>query len=169
MLAEIYNFCNVPFPRVRKRYCDVYRRSEIYTLSISTGKNQSKKVYGALYIPTYEYNYKFITGYDTILQEYYITNANARIQRDIQLWIVQKVLMSYKKKTQETSMGPGRTAPRIVNRWSTILPCPTLITRKSITVQTSRSGHVDPGELKTLQWVARWVPSALYSQTHVYR
>jgi len=26
----------------------------IYTLSISTGKNQSTKVCGALYIPTYE-------------------------------------------------------------------------------------------------------------------
>ena len=28
----------------------------------------------ALYIPTYEYNYKVITRYDTILQEYYITD-----------------------------------------------------------------------------------------------
>jgi len=28
----------------------------IYTLSISTGKNQSMKVRGALYIPTYEFN-----------------------------------------------------------------------------------------------------------------
>jgi len=28
----------------------------------------------ALYIPTYEYNYKVITGCDTILQEYYITH-----------------------------------------------------------------------------------------------
>ena len=43
-------------------------------LSISTGKNQSMKVYGALYIPTYEYNYKVITGCDTILNEYYITD-----------------------------------------------------------------------------------------------
>jgi len=43
-------------------------------LSISTGKNQSAKVHGALYIPTYEYNYKVITGCDTILQEYYITD-----------------------------------------------------------------------------------------------
>jgi len=41
-------------------------------LSISTGKNQSTEVRGALYIPTYEYNYKVITGCDTILQEYYI-------------------------------------------------------------------------------------------------
>jgi len=39
----------------------------IYTLSISTCKNQSMKVCGTLYIPTYEYNYKVITGCDTIL------------------------------------------------------------------------------------------------------
>ena len=32
------------------------------------------KVRGALYIPIYEYNYKVITGCDTILQEYYITD-----------------------------------------------------------------------------------------------
>ena len=31
------------------------------------------KVYGALYIPTYEYNYKVITACDIILQVYYIT------------------------------------------------------------------------------------------------
>ena len=42
-------------------------------LSISTGKNQSMKVCGALYILTYEYNYKVITVCDIILQEYYIT------------------------------------------------------------------------------------------------
>ena len=46
----------------------------VYTLSISTGKNQSTEARGALYIPTYEYNYKVITGSDPILQEYYITN-----------------------------------------------------------------------------------------------
>ena len=33
---------------------------DIYMLSISTGKNQSMKVCNALYIPTYEYNYKVI-------------------------------------------------------------------------------------------------------------
>ena len=46
----------------------------VYRLSISTGKNQSTKASGALYIPTYEYNYKVITWSDTILQEYYITD-----------------------------------------------------------------------------------------------
>ena len=48
----------------------------IYTLSISTDKNQSTKVCGALYNPTYKYNYKVITGCDTILQEYYITDRH---------------------------------------------------------------------------------------------
>jgi len=43
-------------------------------LSISTCENQSTKICGALYIPAYEYNDKVITGYDTILQEYYITD-----------------------------------------------------------------------------------------------
>jgi len=32
------------------------------------------KVCGALYIPTYKYNYKVITGCDIILKEYYITD-----------------------------------------------------------------------------------------------
>jgi len=48
----------------------------IYKLSISTGKNQSTKVRGALYIPTYEYNYKVIIECDAILQEYYITDRH---------------------------------------------------------------------------------------------
>jgi len=44
------------------------------------------KVHDALYIPTYEYNYKVITGCDKIFQEYYTPiGANATIQRDIQL------------------------------------------------------------------------------------
>jgi len=46
----------------------------VYTLSISTRKNQSLDIRGAVYIPTYEYNYKVIIGCDTILQEYYITD-----------------------------------------------------------------------------------------------
>jgi len=40
----------------------------VYTLSISTGKNQSTEARGALYIPAHEYNYKVITGSDPILQ-----------------------------------------------------------------------------------------------------
>ena len=34
------------------------------------------KVRGVLYILTYEYNYKVITGCDTLLQEYYITDRH---------------------------------------------------------------------------------------------
>jgi len=45
-------------------------------LSISTVKNQSTEARGALYIPTYEYNYKVITRCDTILQENYITDRH---------------------------------------------------------------------------------------------
>jgi len=43
-------------------------------LNISTSKNQSMEARGALYIPTYEYNYKVITICNTILQGYYITD-----------------------------------------------------------------------------------------------
>ena len=48
----------------------------VYTLSISTGKNQSTEARGALYIPIYEYNYKVITRCGTILQEYYTTDKS---------------------------------------------------------------------------------------------
>ena len=71
--------CNAPILRVRKRYCNVY------TLSISTGKNQSTEASGALYIPTYEYNTKLSLE----MIQYYmnITSlicAIARLQRDVQ-------------------------------------------------------------------------------------
>ena len=46
----------------------------IYTLSISTGKNQRTKYVVHYTFQQYEYNYKVITGCDTILQEYYITD-----------------------------------------------------------------------------------------------
>ena len=53
----------------------------VYTLSISTSKNQSTKARGALYIPTYEYNYKIsldVTNITRILHHQY--GAIARIQ-----------------------------------------------------------------------------------------
>ena len=46
----------------------------VYTLSISTDKNQSTEASGALYIPTHGYNYKVITRGDPILHEYYTTD-----------------------------------------------------------------------------------------------
>ena len=45
----------------------------IYTLSISTGKNQSTKVRSAYTFQQKEYNYKVITKRDIILQVHYIT------------------------------------------------------------------------------------------------
>ena len=50
----------------------------VYTLSISTDKNQSTEANGALYIPTNGYIYKVITRSDPILHEYYITDAQLR-------------------------------------------------------------------------------------------
>ena len=63
----------------------------VYTLSISTSKNQGTKASGALYIPTYVYNYKVITRGD----KYYknitsLIGANVRIQRYVHVWTVQK-------------------------------------------------------------------------------
>ena len=79
--------------------------SHIY-VSISTCKNQRTKARGALYISTYEYNYKVITGCDRILQEYYITDmCNAGFQRDIQVWTIQKELMSYRRKNSRDEQG----------------------------------------------------------------
>ena len=34
------------------------------------------EIRGEIYIPTYEYNYKVITGCDTMLEEYYITDRH---------------------------------------------------------------------------------------------
>jgi len=79
----------------------------VYTLSISTSKNQSKKVCGTLYILTYGYNYKVIIGSDTILQEYYITDR--RKCENIRRYTIMKVLMtltSDKRKTREVSKRP---------------------------------------------------------------
>ena len=63
---------------VTATYIRGWKYPHIYTLSISASKNQSIRVCGVLcsvlYIPTYEYNYRVITRYDTILQEYYITD-----------------------------------------------------------------------------------------------
>jgi len=39
-----------------------HTHTHIYILSISTGKKQSTEARGVLYIPTYENNYKVITG-----------------------------------------------------------------------------------------------------------
>ena len=64
------------------------------------------KVCSALYIPTYEYNYKVITGCDTILQEYYITDRpNCEYKRDIQLWIVKNDAHELQKENSRDEQG----------------------------------------------------------------
>ena len=71
-------------------------------ISINTGKNQSTKVRDALYIPTYEYNYKIITGCDAILKEYYITDR--RKCENTKRYIIMNYT-SQKGKTRELSRG----------------------------------------------------------------
>ena len=89
----------------------------VYRLSISVGKNQRAKARGALYIPTYEYNYKVITRCDTILQEYYITDrCNCENIKRYASMIVQRALTSYRRKTREMSRGPGGIGPQTVRR-----------------------------------------------------
>jgi len=44
---------------LRRKYAG-QKYSHVYKLRISTGKNQSTKICDALYILTYEYNYKVI-------------------------------------------------------------------------------------------------------------
>ena len=71
-------FCNAPIPGYVDVTATCICRSKIPPHIYAKhryDKNQSTKVCGALYIPTYEYNYKVITGYDTILQEYCITDG----------------------------------------------------------------------------------------------
>jgi len=83
-----------------------WKYPHVYTLSISTGKNQSTKVHGVLYIPTYEYNYKVITGCDTILQENYITDGR-KCENTIRYTSINstKGAQSYRKKLERRAGG----------------------------------------------------------------
>jgi len=49
-----------------------------------------------------------------------LIGANARIQRDIQLWTIQRALLSYKRKTRGTNRGPEMMGLQTVYRWSTL-------------------------------------------------
>jgi len=75
-------------------------------LNINTSKNQSTEANGALYIPTYGTITKLLPD----VTQYYknITSAidaNARTQRDVQVWTVQKEAQSYNRKTLEPGIG----------------------------------------------------------------
>ena len=96
--------------------------SHIYMLSISTGKNQSLKIRGALYIPTYEYNYKVITRCDTLVQEYYITDRRKceNTKRCTNMNSI-KALTSLQKENSRGVQGPGRIEVQMVC-WRSKLP-----------------------------------------------
>ena len=66
---------------------------------------------------TYEYNYKVITGCDTILQEYYITDRrNYENTKSYTSINSTKLLMSHIRKTREPNREPGRTGSQTVCR-----------------------------------------------------
>jgi len=118
-------------------------------LSISTCKNQSTEVRGALNILTYEYDYRVITRCDIILYECYITDmTQMREYKKIynNEWTVQKETESHNRKILE----PIRGSERKDSRWSTNDPrfgCATLISNGDPnTIQDPESGHEGSGE-----------------------
>jgi len=64
------------------------------------------KIHGALYIPKYWYNYKVITGSDTILQEYYITDT--RKCENIRRYIIMNSTIDAHELQEENSRGEQR-------------------------------------------------------------
>ena len=73
------------------------------------------KVRGALYIPTYEYNYKIITGCDTILQEYYITDRHkCDNKKRYTRMNSTKGTHESQKENSRAEWGPGRIGPQTV-------------------------------------------------------
>ena len=81
------------------------------------GKNKSTKASGALYIPTYEYNYKVITGCDTILQENYITDRpKYKNTKSCTIMNCTKGAHLSQRGTRDSSRGPGRIGPQTVCR-----------------------------------------------------
>ena len=105
----------------RRRIYAGRKYPHVYTLSISTGKNQSTKARGALYILTYEYNYKVIIRCDTIVQEYYITDS--RKCEDTKRYTCMnfiKKAQSHNRKTLEPSKGPERMVLQTVC-WESML------------------------------------------------
>ena len=85
------------------------KHPHIYTLSISAGKNQSTKVRGGLCIPTYDYNYKVIIGYDTILQECYITDRH-KCENTKRYTMINSTKCAHElqKENSRDGKGPGR-------------------------------------------------------------
>jgi len=122
--------------------------SHVYTLSISTGKNQSTEARNALYIPMYEYNYKVITRCDKYYKNIISPiGANARIQRGIQVWKVQIALTSLQKEKSRDAQGAWKDRASddllVIHSSSAPLWSATGRTHK---LQTLRPEHEDPEE-----------------------
>jgi len=75
------------------------------------------KVRCALYIPTYEYNYKVITGDNTILQKYYITDRR-KSENTMRYTIMNSIKDAHElqKKRSRGERGPGRIGSRTCQR-----------------------------------------------------
>ena len=120
------------------------RYPHIYTLSISTYKNQSTEARGALYIPTYEYNYKVITRgvkyYKNITS---LIGANARIHRDVHVWTVQK---GAHKIAGDAASQPGEARMGLELQLVCLLRRSKLGPKQeeSPSVQAPRPGHENP-------------------------
>ena len=92
-------------------------------LSISTCKNQSTEVRDALHIPTYEFNYKVVTGCDKILQEYYITDRRKceNTKRFTYMSSTNRVTKGNSKDEQEGLEGWGSRRSADVHASATLL------------------------------------------------
>ena len=103
------------------------------------------KARGALYIPTYEYNYKVITRCDTILQEYYITDNTKKCTS-----------MNCTNSAHEITEGKlkrraGAWKDRVLDGLSVIHATAVPLwsaTGRIYKLQTLRPGHEYPGESK---------------------
>jgi len=103
---------------------------------------------GALYFPTYEYNYKVIIGHDIILQEYY-TIDRRKYENKKRYTSINSTKSAYELQKENLRGEQGVWKNGVSDR-STADPryhrCVTLITRKSTAVQTLRSEHAGQGE-----------------------
>ena len=135
----------------------------IYTLSISTDKNQSTKVCCALYIPTHEYNYKVIIGCNTILQEYYTTDRHKceNVKR-------YTTINSTKEKLERRAGGPERIGPRTGQLLIHDATAAQLWSQEVYHSASSRIWTCRSRGVRTLQRVVRWVPSSVQGQAPVY-
>ena len=110
----------------RKCYCDVYTQVK-NTLTYIHSASVQERIRVRKQVVHYTFwHMSTITKLSQDVTQYYKNiispiGANARVQRDIQLWTVQKALTSYKRKVERQARGAGRIGPQTINCWSTTL------------------------------------------------